>query len=391
MNNVSNQTEGSADGLPLRDLEQYQVKDRSIFNFEIKTLRLIHAIPLPAEVDSLNVDGGGMARPNDDGTYDLIATGFVDDVAMIHGTGFEPNSNFKPAEAYKGVEMQPFLSKDRIPARVQRLADTVAAAGKTDYDKASLISAKISNLVTYNLDAAATPQNQDPVEYTLFEEKEGYCTAFASAMVLMARSVGIPARYVQGYRPDDRRRDNNGTYLITDQDYHAWAELFFKGAGWVTFDPSLSANAKSGEGLGDAGDDRPWYQRGAVLVLLDCLIFFAVIGLAIVAVRQLKSYKRTMTTRTELERTVIAFNRTLERAAGKRRMVGQTPNEFVASIQAGLGGCYDSAKDLNERFVQAMYSSDSVGADVVASLRVDMLTFRSMLKLEVRKARKKQS
>jgi transglutaminase-like putative cysteine protease len=74
------------------------------------------------------------------------------------------------------------------------------------------------------------------------EVKSGYCVHFASAMALMARSLGIPARVAEGYLPGSTSggtASNPGEYTVTSDDLHAWPELYFAGVGWVPFEPTV--------------------------------------------------------------------------------------------------------------------------------------------------------
>jgi len=77
----------------------------------------------------------------------------------------------------------------------------------------------------------------DWVEYMLFESQRGYCDDFATAMVVMLRTQGIPARFVQGYVLADRdpiRRD----YVVRESLAHSWVEVYFDGYGWLRFEPT---------------------------------------------------------------------------------------------------------------------------------------------------------
>ncbi|MFD6176997.1 MULTISPECIES: transglutaminase family protein [unclassified Isoptericola] len=75
----------------------------------------------------------------------------------------------------------------------------------------------------------------DPV-WDFLQNRTGYCIQFATTMVVMARSLGIPARIAVGYLPGDRTGDT--TWQITGQDSHAWPEIYFPGSGWVRFEPT---------------------------------------------------------------------------------------------------------------------------------------------------------
>ncbi|WP_036738254.1 transglutaminase-like domain-containing protein, partial [Paenibacillus zanthoxyli] len=96
----------------------------------------------------------------------------------------------------------------------------------------------------YTLDTRVPPEGADFVDDFLFTEKKGYCVHFASAMTVLLRSSGIPARYVQGYAPG-RKAAGPGPqrYMVTQGDAHAWVEVYFPGAGWVPLDPTPASAA----------------------------------------------------------------------------------------------------------------------------------------------------
>ena len=72
------------------------------------------------------------------------------------------------------------------------------------------------------------------VDYFLHESRRGFCTYYASAMVMMARSLGIPARLTVGFAPGERVED--GVFGVTQKNAHAQAELYFHGYGWQIFE-----------------------------------------------------------------------------------------------------------------------------------------------------------
>ncbi len=85
------------------------------------------------------------------------------------------------------------------------------------------------------------------------EERSGYCVQFASAMTIMARTLGIPARIAVGFLPGTRNPDVPGEYIVSSDDMHAWPELHFDGIGWVRFEPTPSR----GSAPAYASDDVP--------------------------------------------------------------------------------------------------------------------------------------
>ncbi|WP_341578961.1 DUF3488 and transglutaminase-like domain-containing protein [Microbacterium schleiferi] len=76
---------------------------------------------------------------------------------------------------------------------------------------------------------------------TFLEERSGYCIHFASAMAVMARTIGIPSRIAVGFLPGDRvTREGESAFEVTNRDLHAWPELYIDGLGWLRFEPTVS-------------------------------------------------------------------------------------------------------------------------------------------------------
>lgn len=363
---------------PLVYLGQSRIKDPIQSTFRLHLDRFMKLLPVPP--DTLNVtvkDGKAQLLP--DGTWGLDSASPQTEID-VSGVSSRPKDGALPIECLKSPYWGNFVETARVPAVVQQLAVQVTSGAKTDYAKAMAIQSEITRRIVYNLDAEETPQTSDPVQYALFEQKEGYCTAFASAMVVMARSAGLPARYVQGYLTDERRREPHDVFTVTDADYHAWAEIYFKDFGWVIFDPTIGAQSKPGEGLGDVGDNRPWYQHGIISFVFDVAILATLVGLAATGISFFKSRRRFASIRTEVERVYVSFCVALERVAGRRRNVGQTADEFLESIRPSLNGTYRAAKDLNARFVTAMYSAEGIDPDALLRLREDVKAFQGELK-----------
>ena len=373
---------------PLNNMGQWKVKDPEKLDFKIHMLRTLRLLPLPANTQQVSTNNGSLDLKLD-GTWEQANSTTSDNV--LTGYAIAPPKTARPTSVTHEIQWGTFIDRSLVPERVQQLAQQVTSDKVTAYEKAVAIRTAIEKRIVYNLDAAETPSERDPVEYSLFDLKQGYCTAFASAMVVMARTVGLPARYVQGYMTGDRERQPDGGYIVTDADYHAWAELYFDNVGWVVFDPTLNAAAVPGEGIGEMGDNRPWYQKGFLPIAIDALIVLTIVGLIASVVRSTRNVKRTGNFRSELDKTFVVFNRAMERAVGRRRSVGQTANEFVDSIQAELGASYLPAKALTARFVKEMYSADVVKPETVEQLKLDLKPFSRSLKVDARKVEKSDS
>lgn len=104
------------------------------------------------------------------------------------------------------------------------------------YDKAMAIQSWLKNNCLYTLEPAYPSYERDFVSQFVMEGREGYCSYFASAMTVMSRIAGLPARYVEGYSV----KAGDGV-IVTGEDAHAWTEIYFNGIGWVAFDPSNGA------------------------------------------------------------------------------------------------------------------------------------------------------
>ena len=131
------------------------------------------------------------------------------------------------------------------PARVKGLATSIIQSSGTQYDKVQAIINYLKDY-PYNLKIEAPPAGADGVDYFLFTQKTGYCTYYASALAVMLRSVGIPARMVVGFLPGQYDPKAH-TYIIRDRDYHAWTEVYFPGYGWITFDPTPNVRGESAD------------------------------------------------------------------------------------------------------------------------------------------------
>ncbi len=121
--------------------------------------------------------------------------------------------------------------------RARALATEITAGHRTPYAKAKAIEQYLIDGYTYQLSsssAGTTPQGQDPIATFLFDSREGASGDFSSAFVILARSIGIPARVVSGWAVAETR----SSQIVYTNQAHQWAEAPFEGLGWVTFDPT---------------------------------------------------------------------------------------------------------------------------------------------------------
>ncbi len=243
---------------------------RQTFHIEAPYSEVIFAAPTIVDVrtDELVVE-----RP--DGT-----------VAVASGGGFGRGSSYTVISRRAHATSTTLRAADatRIPravlaqyaqtpgttTRVTQLAADITATAPTTYDKVLAIERWLAANTRYSLDAPPSRPGQDAVDQFVFETRRGWCEQVASTLVVMLRSVGVPARIATGF-VTGQHDQLTGRYVVRDRDAHAWAEVYFGGVGWQGFDPTASVPL-----AGEAGTATSWLQQarsalpyllvGAVLV-----------------------------------------------------------------------------------------------------------------------------
>ncbi len=129
---------------------------------------------------------------------------------------------------------------ESVPERVLYLAREITATEPTAYDRALAIEQYVRQF-PYTLDIPPPPQSRDIVDYFLFDLQKGYCDYYASAMVVLARASGLPARLVTGFVSGNYNAEQD-TFIITADQAHAWVEIYFPEYGWIPFEPTGGRN-----------------------------------------------------------------------------------------------------------------------------------------------------
>jgi protein-glutamine gamma-glutamyltransferase len=143
-----------------------------------------------------------------------------------------------------------YLQLPRLDPRILPLATQVSSSATNSYDKAVLLERYLKTHYGYTLKLPGSPV-ADPLANFLFERRQGHCEYFASSMAVMLRTLGIPARVVNGFRSDEFN-DVTGNYVVRAKDAHSWVEAYFPGYGWITFDPTPGGAIGSPQGWGRA-------------------------------------------------------------------------------------------------------------------------------------------
>ena len=126
---------------------------------------------------------------------------------------------------------------EQLPQRVVDLAEELTAEEETLIGKVTAIEDYLKDSENFRyskVDAGFPTENQDYVDHFLFDSQVGYCDNFSSAMVVMLRVVGIPARWSKGFSTGEKVKENQ--FVVRNSDAHSWAEVYFEGYGWLPFE-----------------------------------------------------------------------------------------------------------------------------------------------------------
>jgi transglutaminase-like putative cysteine protease len=137
---------------------------------------------------------------------------------------------------------------NNLSPKLSALAQDLTAGLETPYDKANIITNYLRNEIKYSTSIDIPENIADPLEYVIFDLKQGFCTYYASAEVLMLRTVGVPARMAVGYAQgevmvDETRAEMIVKYSVRHRDAHAWPEVYFPTYGWIEFEPTGNQDA----------------------------------------------------------------------------------------------------------------------------------------------------
>ncbi len=191
---------------------------------------VVHAVIgeiVPAEPDVLAVRAAGGAAEAGE-PYQLTASVSSAEPEQLRTAGEE----YAPWLWSRYTQLPPDM-----PPRVAELARSITGAEETPYDKAAAIEQYLKSNYTYNLAIDPPPFGADGVDHFLFESGQGYSEYFGSAMTVLMRSLGVPARMTTGYTTGSLA-DGSHIYVVTDRHSHGWTEVFFPDYGWIPFEPT---------------------------------------------------------------------------------------------------------------------------------------------------------
>jgi transglutaminase-like putative cysteine protease len=221
-----------------------------------------------------------------------------------------------------------YLQLPNVSPRVTVLAAALAGGASTTFDKARAVETWIDRNTTVTDAAAPVPAGADALETFLFEDRAGPPERAATAMVVMLRAVGMPARLAVGYLPG-RRDGPDEPFTVRASDVHAWVEVWFPTAGWQRFDPTGRAPDPRAEA------ESVWDRLLRFLAKLWPLLLLLVTVGAGWAAWRIAAWQRR---RAALPWSTRYFARVERagRARGRPRRPEETPREYTRSLAAGV-------------------------------------------------------
>jgi transglutaminase-like putative cysteine protease len=295
-----------------------------------------------------------------------------------------------------------------LDPRVRELAQRWTRGLTDPLAKARAIEARLSSGYAYTTELPG--EAADPIADFLFERKAGHCEFFASAMTLLLRASGVPARNASGYYGG--RRTDEGTYVLRAGDAHAWTEVFFPGAGFVPFDATpLSARAAGASSWRERWADLMDRAQSAWLRLVidysfreqfegvsgvaqaaaglyaklhgggapsawRILLALAVLSVALGAARWLwrtagPRLWRPLPAQREAREAVLVYRALVRRLArrGVAKGAGQTPRELVAWLRRAQRPEAGVAHEVTERTLAARFGGRALQTGEARALR----------------------
>ena len=299
-----------------------------------------------------------------------------------------------------------YLGTIGVTDRTKELARSIVQkAGATDpYHQAKALATflQTDSHLRYATVANLPDAGQDLVDFFLFDPKgqTGYCEYYASAMAVMARSLGLPARVAVGYAPGERVKA--GVYEYRQRDAHAWAEIYFPGYGWQIFEstktirplvrpsgtgvvPPVVTGGAGGVGTGiphqvkpddisslpsfnpvdggfKAGEAPSTDQaRGGALIVVLVLLALLVAVAAWRLMRQRRYFRVMAPGDRQWQRLAWAANR-----AGVSRAPSETIYEYASWLEQALPAHRTEIRQVANGKVWQAYSGRSMSAEAIA-------------------------
>ncbi len=345
-------------------------------------------------------------------------------IAVDHFGSIESVSQMQPGQHYEARSLLPEFPEETLrrasfddlpeilkdqyidqigiePAtRLGPLVAQITAGLDNGYDKAIALQRYLERHCLYTLDAPPTPPGQDAVVHFVTESRRGACDLFSSALSVMCRIAGLPARVATGFNHGTYEPDE-GAFIVRGTEAHAWSEVYFPEVGWVVLDP-VAERSLEREGLLSLLRSGHWRvalgrTTRQVLLIVGILVgLYLVLGALIDPRRLLGRLARRIGWRmSPIDLAALEMQELLRlvcRLAGRRYRLGMTPAEAVAILSQVPG--FDSDTTLRaelgatvEDFYALRYSRRRTAGQVSTSRR-RMAALSRELRKALRRARR---
>ena len=198
-------------------------------------------LPIPTGPRVVDIDGAWLYDPARD---EVVGTGASTRNTNYAVTVMRRDLSPETLRQDRPGELPPEMAAAmlRVPespsvADIRATAQTVVAEATTTYDQALALQSYFRNVQNFTYSTQVPPADTEDAVWDFLSQRVGYCVQYATAMTVMARTLGIPARLAVGFLPG-RPTEAPGEYVVSGKQAHAWPELYFEGAGWVRFEPT---------------------------------------------------------------------------------------------------------------------------------------------------------
>jgi transglutaminase-like putative cysteine protease len=247
-----------------------EYENRASSTFSITTLFPIQNLHTPSQPEWISRPGDAFYAVNSDGSVDLSHV--KADPVLLAGDTYRVTASLTAASQKElreaGTDYPSWVTErylqlpDTITERTILLAEELAAGQDNPYDITQAITDFLRVQLKYSDTIPSPPDGQEPIDWVLFDHKQAFCNYYASAEIIMLRSLGIPARLAVGYAEGERTsvggiqdiptldpggvnipqniQIQNDIFNVAHRDAHAWPEVYFPNIGWVEFEPTVS-------------------------------------------------------------------------------------------------------------------------------------------------------
>lgn len=250
-------------------------------------------------------------------------------------------------------------------SEIADLASTIISGIDNKYDQALAIESYLKEHYMYKETLETVPEGVDPINYFLFVSKEGFCQQFSTALILMLRSIDIPARYARGFYVDLFREEGYGYQMMVeanrpydemitlyDSDAHTWTEAYFNEVGWITLEATpgkvYRTEVNNDHRQEDMNEGEIAKDQVTGIIHIDIIHIYSVVGLIGVGLClyltvRLSRYNLMLHKQTETEKMlrihkIIGFYFTVK---GLGQGDSETPREYAVRMDDYLSGYID--------------------------------------------------